>query len=226
MPAQTLMTTQVPSENNGGSYELGVQVVPDVDGQITAVRFWKTAGESGLHTGRIWSADGIPLASVDFVDETASGWQQQALPAPVSTTANTTYVVSVNSNSLWSAIPNGFATTLIHGNLRAPTGNNGVYGAPATFPTGTSGNYNYFRDLVFVPNTSGGSGDTTPPQVTLTQPVDGATVSGLVTMAATATDDVGVVGVQFQVDGANVGSEVQVGAYSLGWDSTSKQNGP
>ena len=46
--------------------------------------------------------------------------------------------------------------------------------------------------------------DTTPPVVALTAPVNGATVSGTVALTATATDNVAVTGVQFQLDGKNL----------------------
>jgi hypothetical protein len=50
--------------------------------------------------------------------------------------------------------------------------------------------------------------DTIPPAVSLTAPAAGATVSGAaVTLSATASDNVGVVGVQFKLDGANLGTE-------------------
>jgi peptidoglycan hydrolase-like protein with peptidoglycan-binding domain len=64
--------------------------------------------------------------------------------------------------------------------------------------------------------------DTTAPAVSLTTPANSATVSGpLVTLSATASDNVGVVGVQFAVDGANVGSEVTSSPYLISWDSIS-----
>ena len=50
-------------------------------------------------------------------------------------------------------------------------------------------------------------GDTTAPTVSLTAPADGATVSGTVTLSATASDNVGVAGVQFLVDGTQLGAE-------------------
>ena len=40
-------------------------------------------------------------------------------------------------------------------------------------------------------------------------------------VAATATDNVGVAGVQFRVDGVNVGAEDTVSPYGVTWDSTS-----
>ena len=62
-----------------------------------------------------------------------------------------------------------------------------------------------------------GSSDTTPPAVTVTAPTGGATVTGTITVAATATDNVGVVGVQFAVDGVPMGSEDTSAPYRISW---------
>jgi len=69
-------------------------------------------------------------------------------------------------------------------------------------------------------------GDTTPPTVSMTAPAPSATVSGLaVTVSANASDDVGVAGVQFRLDGANLGAEDTSAPYSLTWDTTAVSNG-
>src|SRR5256885_2200607 len=62
--------------------------------------------------------------------------------------------------------------------------------------------------------------DTTPPTVAMTAPAPAANVSGTVTVSATASDNVGVVGVQFQLDGVNLGTEDTTAPYSLPWDTT------
>src|SRR5262249_31285292 len=49
--------------------------------------------------------------------------------------------------------------------------------------------------------------DTTPPTVSVTAPAGGSTVSATVAVSATASDNTGVVGVQFKMDGANLGAE-------------------
>lgn len=67
--------------------------------------------------------------------------------------------------------------------------------------------------------------DTTPPTVSLTAPAGGATVSGTVTVSATASDNVGVAGVQFKLDGANLGAEDTSNPYSVIWDTTTAANG-
>jgi len=54
------------------------------------------------------------------------------------------------------------------------------------------------------------NGDTTAPTVSVTAPAAGATVSGAaVSVTANASDNVGVVGVQFKLDGANLGAETR-----------------
>jgi hypothetical protein len=67
----------------------------------------------------------------------------------------------------------------------------------------------------------------TPPTVSVTAPTEGATVSGSSEqLAANAGDDQGVAGVQFKVDGANVGAEDTTAPYAVTWDTTSFSNGP
>lgn len=67
--------------------------------------------------------------------------------------------------------------------------------------------------------------DTTKPAVSLSAPASGATVSGSVALSATASDNVGVTGVQFKVDGANVGSEDTASPYGVAWDSAAVSDG-
>jgi regulation of enolase protein 1 (concanavalin A-like superfamily) len=67
--------------------------------------------------------------------------------------------------------------------------------------------------------------DFTAPTVSVIQPQESATVSDVVTLTATASDDVGVVGVQFKVNGSNVGSEDTEAPYSIAWDSAQVANG-
>ncbi len=71
-----------------------------------------------------------------------------------------------------------------------------------------------------------GGGDVTAPTVSLSAPAAGATISGAsVTVSATASDDVGVVGVQFKLDGANLGAEDTTSPYSISWNTTTTTDG-
>ena len=73
-------------------------------------------------------------------------------------------------------------------------------------------------------NGSGQCVDTTAPAVSITAPT-GGTVSGSITVSASASDNVGVVGVQFMLDGANLGSEVMASPYNYTWNTTTATNG-
>ncbi len=70
-----------------------------------------------------------------------------------------------------------------------------------------------------------GSGDTTPPNVSIISPASGQTVSGTITVSANASDNIAVVGVQFKLDGANLSLEDTTSPYSITWDTTSASNG-
>jgi hypothetical protein len=73
--------------------------------------------------------------------------------------------------------------------------------------------------------------DIAPPVVSLFSPgvVGSTTLSGTVSLTASAADDRAVVGVQFQLDGQNIGPELTTDSpptkYTLAWDSTSMPNG-
>jgi hypothetical protein len=65
-----------------------------------------------------------------------------------------------------------------------------------------------------------------PPTVSTTAPASGSTVSGSsVTVSASASGSAAIAGVQFQLDGSNLGSEVTTTPYSIKWDTTTTTNG-
>jgi hypothetical protein len=67
--------------------------------------------------------------------------------------------------------------------------------------------------------------DPTPPTVSMTAPVGGTTVSGAaVTVSASASDGGGVAGVQFKLDGANLGAEDTTSPFAISWNTTSATN--
>jgi hypothetical protein len=67
--------------------------------------------------------------------------------------------------------------------------------------------------------------DTQAPAVAITAPAGGSTVTGTITISATASDDQAVAGVRFRVDGANVGAEDTSAPYSYSWDTRTVPNG-
>jgi hypothetical protein len=63
--------------------------------------------------------------------------------------------------------------------------------------------------------------DQTAPTAAITAPTSGSFVTGAsVAVSATASDNVGVVGVQFKVDGTNAGAEDTTSPYSTTWNTT------
>ena len=76
-----------------------------------------------------------------------------------------------------------------------------------------------------IPNPPAAAGDTTRPAVSITAPAPG-TVSGTTTVSAGASDADGVAGVQFKVDGNNLGNEDTTAPYSVAWDTTAAGAGP
>ena len=73
---------------------------------------------------------------------------------------------------------------------------------------------------------TGGGGNPAPLAVSITSPAAGAIVSGSVDVTAAVTGGVAAAGVQFQVDGANFGTEDTDAPYSAAWDTTTASDGP
>lgn len=67
--------------------------------------------------------------------------------------------------------------------------------------------------------------DTTLPQVSITSPLNGANVTGVITLAATATDDAGIASVQFSVDGVSLGTALKVAPFTTTWNTKSVKGG-
>jgi subtilisin family serine protease/chitodextrinase len=74
--------------------------------------------------------------------------------------------------------------------------------------------------LVTTPSTS----DSTLPTVSISAPASGASVSGIVTVVASASDNVAVASVDFLVDGT-LATTVTASPYTFAWDCTKATNG-
>src|SRR5467141_591014 len=139
---------------SSGPVELGVSLKADTSGTITAIRFYKSAANTGLHLGHLWSQTGALLATVTFSGETSSGWQQASFSTPVAITANTVYVASYQTTTgHWSVNWNYFATSGVNNPplhaLQNGSGTpDGVWGSAGTFPANTNAS-NYWVDVVF-----------------------------------------------------------------------------
>lgn len=68
--------------------------------------------------------------------------------------------------------------------------------------------------------------DSTRPTVAITAPSGGATVAGTVTLTAQISDNVGVAGMRWSVDGVAVGAEKAAAPWAQAWNTASVPNGP
>ncbi len=62
--------------------------------------------------------------------------------------------------------------------------------------------------------------DSTAPTITITAPANGSTTSAHTTISATASDNIGVIGVQFKIDGVNFGAEDTSAPYTINWNTS------
>jgi hypothetical protein len=165
---------KTPAANDPDSLELGVKVVPQTDGYIQGVRFYKGTGNTGSHTGRLWDSAGNLLASGTFQSESSTGWQTLTFPSPVAVSAGTTYVASYTAPNghyaadPWFAAYSAWTAPPLAAPRNFEADGNGVYGNPGSFPGSSYQNTNYYVDVLFTPSAS------TPPQVTSVTPAAGA----------------------------------------------------
>jgi len=190
----TLFGSSTPSTSDAGSdspLELGVRFKSDVAGSITGVRFYKSAANTGTHSGHLWSNTGTLLASATFANETASGWQTVNFTSPVAITAGTYYVASYFSTiGHYAEDDNYFTSTYDNAPLHAPqdgvAGADGayLYTSASAFPTTAYAAANYWVDVVFTASsTAAGLSSVT---VNPTSVTGGASSAGTVTLTGPA----------------------------------------
>ncbi|WP_313937732.1 DUF4082 domain-containing protein [Anabaena azotica] len=148
-----------PSVSDNQAVELGVKFKSTVNGYITGVRFYKGADNTGTHIGNLWSSTGTNLATAQFTNETASGWQEVTFATPVQITANTVYVASYHTDVGGYALDtNYFANSGVsNGSLyllqNGESGGNGVYQyGTSGFPSNSYQASNYWVDISFTTN--------------------------------------------------------------------------
>ncbi|MFC7275734.1 DUF4082 domain-containing protein [Paractinoplanes rhizophilus] len=181
-------TPATASTNDNSPVEVGVKFRAGAAGYITGLKFYKGSGNTGTHTGSIWSTTGARLSTVTFTGESSTGWQTATLPNPVAITANTTYVASYHTDAgFYASTTNGLSAAVTRGPLTAlangAAGGNGVYRYGASgYPDSTYQSTNYWVDVVFDTTAT----DTVAPTLITRAPSSGAT-GVAATTAVTAT---------------------------------------
>jgi len=139
-----------PSADDSAAIELGMAFTPSEQGEVTGIRFYKGAGNTGAHSGSLWDTSGNLLGTVEFTGESSSGWQSAMFTQPVAVNADTTYIVSyLAPNGHYSYTSSFFDEPLSVGPLTAPSANNGRYTYGGGFPTSSWNGTNYFVDVIF-----------------------------------------------------------------------------
>ena len=221
-PCTLFSSSAVPTTidgNDGSGIEVGTSFSPSTSGKITGLRFYKSALNTGTHTGTLWSSAGAVLATGTFTGESASGWQSLTFARPVAVTAGTTYVVSYYApNGHYSASSHFFDSAWTNGPLTVAAGN-GLYryGSASAFPLDAYGATNYWVDPFFE---KGAVADTTAPQVVATDPYAGST-SQSVTATPSAVFDEDVTPSSITVDLRGPSGAVVPGA--VGYDAAGRR---
>jgi subtilisin family serine protease len=135
-------------------------------------------------------------------------WQGTSFASPIAA-ATAALVLSLQPSLSASAL----VTLLEHNTDVLPAGS-----------TGWNQYFGYGRVNVYKAILAATTGSTTPPAVSITSPVSGATVSGAIAITGTATDNAGVSSIQFLVDGHQVAS-ANSSPFSFSWNSANVANG-
>jgi Domain of unknown function (DUF4082)/Secretion system C-terminal sorting domain len=153
--SQTIFTTQTPVAVTDNDHkatvgqEVGVKFRSSVAGFISGIRFYKTAGNTGTHTGELYSSAGVRLAQAVFTGESATGWQTVSFTSPIAIAAATTYTAAYFSSLGNYVEDNDYfrGHTVTNSPLTAPA--DGTGGASGTDPGNGQGTYKYSAAPVF-----------------------------------------------------------------------------
>lgn len=164
---------------SGNPVNLGVKFQTSTAGTMTHCWFYKIAADTGTHTCTVYRVlDGSTVGTVDFADETESGWQDQAFASPLNIAADEDYIVTVSHpTGNWTSNVDYFASTYTNGNLTATTEGTDyagryVYGASMAYPVNDSAR-NYWVDFTMSYAGVGG-----PWQCTVSRTGDGCMITG------------------------------------------------
>ena len=117
-----------------------------------------------------------------------------------------------NPGGTWTQVNYNAAANAGHSVTLTLTSHDDNFGADPT--------YTWYDDVVV----TSGPPDTTPPTTSITSPANNATVSGTITVTASASDNVGVVKVEFYIDSV-LKSTVTTSPYTFSWNTTTVANG-
>lgn len=184
--------------------------------------------DESLEALKVYTVDGTNFAAGKTVTIEAKVWAYSTpgydsldlYSAPDATNPVWTYITTLTPAG--AGLQTLSATyTLPTGSLQAIRGVFRFFGSAS--PCGANSGYDDRDDLVFTVGSGGGSSDTTRPVTAITAPAAGATVSGTVTVSASASDNVGVTKVEFYAGTALMGTDTTA-PYSVSWNTAALAN--
>ncbi|MBX4181341.1 hypothetical protein KW807_00555, partial [Candidatus Parcubacteria bacterium] len=205
----------------------------DTDGTITKVEFYNS--NSLLNTDTVlpysytWPSVGAGSYTLKAKAFDNAGASITSDAVKVTVTSGTTVTANISASP--ATIPSGNSSTLTWSSTNAASctasgawsGSKATSGTQVVTPTATA---------TYTITCTGASGsanksvtvtvtapDTAKPTVAITSPTSGLSISGTVDVAANASDNVAVVGVQFKLDGANLGGEDTSEPYIYSWNT-------
>ena len=211
----------------------------NVGSPVTAAPYtysWDTAKSSnGSHTLKAVAKDTAGTSTTSAGNTVTVS--NAVAPPVVSITAPASGATVSGTAMVTATATSGIGVASVQFQLDGANVGSPVTAAPYTYSWDTAKSSNGSHTLKAIAKDTAGdsttsTGDTVtvsnavaPPVVSITAPSSGATVSGTATVTATATSGIGVASVQFQLDGANVGSPVTAAPYSYSWDTAKTSNG-
>jgi len=130
---------------------LGVRATTSADILITRILFAKDPTNTGSHTALIWNGAGTVIAQQNFVNETASGWQEVVLNTPVTIAGGSTFTIGYSMGGTGFSYGDNWRTKTI-GPITLISGFYNYSNVIGAYPNGTVGS-NYGVDFEF--STSG-----------------------------------------------------------------------
>ncbi|WP_176562779.1 DUF4082 domain-containing protein [Paracoccus liaowanqingii] len=144
---------EVVSAEDPQAVELGLKFQADVDGTVTAIRFFRGPGNDGIHPVTLWSAKGDILARGQATG-TTDGWQQVTLDRPVAFSVGDVGVASYYAQQGHYSVDKEYFTDGIDNGPISVNADAGVYayGEASLFPDSIYKSSNYWIDVVFTPD--------------------------------------------------------------------------
>jgi hypothetical protein len=139
-------------------------------------------------------------------------WATATLTDNVTSVTTTLLAKTCAASATWTQVNYNASANAGHSVTLTLTSHDDNFGSDPTFT--------WYDDVVV----TSGPPDTTPPTTSITAPANGATVSGTVNVTASASDNVGVVKVEFYIDGV-LKSTSTTAPYSFSWNTTTVANG-